>query len=291
MKRVKLYLGALLGAALLVGCGSVKGASKQIDLSEVVITRYSAEDNVFATDKKEFYSRFLTDSVDKKIAFGKDEDKNPKKAWEKQIEESKKALEDKFPDSNKPLVSAVDEAWNAYEADCESLNKALYGVDGVIHGSMYSEILPFILEKEYGLYAGSLMAAEYELTGEYTSELSFVDRDSDVSSAKASDFSAGTLCLEWDEEFRDIVEDIGMDTFAAEEIGEMLESFAEELDSKADGATNAKAWAADYIVLVDNMKALEVAATDDEARCEKVREQRLKLAVEHLLSVFKVLES
>ena len=96
MKKIKLCLLALLSSTLLFGCKSASNKPKETDFSDVVVTRYSAKDNLFATDKEDFYSDFLVDSVDKKIALTKDEEKNAKKSWEKQIEGTKKALDSKL---------------------------------------------------------------------------------------------------------------------------------------------------------------------------------------------------
>ena len=179
-------------------------------------------------------------------------------------------------------------AWSDYETDIESMNKTLYGVDGLVHGSMYTEILPYILEKEYQLYAGSLMAVEYEAAGEYTAELSFVDKGADVSSADVNDFTVGSLCLEWDEDLQNTAADL--DSLTAAELEDKLESVAVELDEKTSGATDIKKFAADYVVLVNNMNALELAVTGNSERCEKVKEQRLILAIDHILSIIKVMD-
>ena len=196
-------------------------------------------------------------------------------AWNKQSDYTVSKLEGVLKETEYETIKNLVKLWREYYEEELGLNSALYGINGLIPGSMYSGISMDVLETKCRFTAYILLSYEYELTG----SISFAEGEMSDNKTDGYEFSPESFCIEDVEEFKNIIKQYSLDEKDVDELKELIISTAGEINPIYKEHTKK------YVKFIEGLYPIEFVLLNNEESCLSLEKNRLKLFATEILNI------
>lgn len=196
-------------------------------------------------------------------------------AWNKQSDYTVSKLEGVLKEAEYETIKNLVKLWREYYEEELGLNSALYGINGLISGSMYTGISMDVLETKCRFTAYILLSYEYELTG----SISFAEGEMSDNKTDGYEFSPESFCIEDVEEFENIIKQYLLDEKDVGELKELIISTAGEIDPIYKEHTKK------YVKFIEGLYPIEFVLLNNEESCLLLEKNRLKLFAMEILNI------
>ena len=288
-KRISILL--LLSVPLtLIGCN--KPGMSAVSFDGVYANRYEKSSGAFISEEGDFYKNLELSVVDAQLEIAKDNKTIEKEraVWNDKIETaSKKLKSSKDIGEKEEKLDAVLSAWDKYDDEIELVDYGLYGVNGVVPGSVYHDMVEDYAMTEYELFGGAVLSWEYEITGKNDLKLKNLSKGADLSGVNWYDFDEKSIVMEYDQDFQDKLKEYGLEDSEDVQIYDESKELCLQLDELTGSKLGYEQCVDDYYELISQMADLEESIAG-EATAAQIKKKRISFMFQKLLNAKYLIE-
>lgn len=314
-KRLSMVYICISCCIVLAGCKVTNSVSEQtieessqeeiLAIEEVVpyednvyISKFSKEDFYLLSVNEEFYENIALNPIVQKYEFGNGEstlDAVQKafeacEAWNRQIDYTGAQLKGLLDDGEYVKLQEVINLWKEHYQEKVSLYQKLFGMNGMIPGSMYTEIATDMLADDSRLIACSLLSLEYELSQDIQFVIQSEEGNLNPENINWYGVSEESVCIEYSQDFKEILNSYSLDEKNSEELGLIISETAERIQEIIGDDFDFISHVNKYVSLMNTLNEIEEQISTD-SRYIIVKEKKLKLYATQLLNIeFMLLE-
>ena len=265
--------------------------------NDIYISKFFKEDSYLLSEDEEFYEMTALNPIIQMSETGAGEStldmvqKAYEKCdmWNQQIDYTGTQLNSLLNDSECEKLQEVLSIWDEYYKEKVSLYQNLFGVNGIIPGSMYTQIAADTLVDDNKLMAYALLSLEYELSQNVQFAIESEDRKLSPENINWYDFSAENLCIEYCQDFEEMLDSYSLDEKSSEELEVLISETANMIQEKMGNNFDLVLHVNKYISIINKLNEIEGQVSSDN-RHITVKEERLKLYLTQLLNIEFMLE-
>lgn len=200
-------------------------------------------------------------------------------AWNNQIDYTVEKLKAQLTENYYEELQAAVTLWHNYCQEEIYMNRDLYGSDGVIMGSLYTQLFAWVIQEKCQYMATLLWSMEYELTN----SISFMEEATGEGEYSELEISPRLFCFEFDSGLEEAVETSLPDSISADKVCEVMRETASRIDDSF--GHEFKDHVEGLISLIDKLCDVEIAVSQDEKYCKTIQDNRLRLFATELLHI------
>ena len=288
-KRISILL--LLSVPIsLIGCSSPGMSAVSFD--GVYAERYDKNSGVFISEEDDFYKNLEQSIVDAELEIAKDSKSIEKEraVWNEKIASASKKLKSSKDIGEKAeKLDAVLSAWDKYDDEIELVDYGLYGVNGVVPGSVYHDIVEDYAMTEYELFGGAVLSWEYEITGKNDLKLKNLSKGADLSGVNWQDFDDRSIVMEYDQDFQDMIKEYSLEDSEVVQIYDASKELCSQIDELTETKLGYEQCVDDYYELISQMADLEESISG-EATAAQIKKKRISFMFLKLLNAKYLIE-
>lgn len=297
MKRKRLL--TLLPIILLttfVACGSTEEKLPDTEsiVESIVATEKSniIENPYLLSTSEDFYKLIASNLIDQKYEADSGEAtlETVQRAyeacdvWNQQIDYTGAHLKSLLNDSECDKLQNVIDLWKDYYQEKVSIYQSLFGISGIIPGSLYKQISADILVEENRLMAFALLSLEYELSQDIQFVIENEEDKANSESISRYDFSEENVCIEYCEDFEVMLDSYSLDEKNSEELELLISQTADMIQEKIGDDNDFVSNVNKYVSIINTLNEIEEQVAADD-RYITVKEERLRLYATQLLNI------
>ena len=266
-----------------------QSAEESFSLEDVYVTEYSKENGLFACDSDEFYENLLLATIDAELVSKENGDtlESLSNAWNDKINTTVESLKESpmLTDDDIEKLDTLMSQWSDFDPRYQLYWLKMYGPNGKIMGSMYTECMVDQAEYEYEIFAGSLMALEYEVNGYNELNLELLTEDTDISDANRFEFYEYLVCMEPSQEFRDAVEECGILDMGEIEMRRLAIDIADVAYKCSGDDADGSPYVVNHELVSRKLADLESGLCDDSEGVSARKKERSKLLALEMMNI------
>lgn len=251
------------------------------------VSNGSYEDAYLLSTNSDFYGIIASNPIDQKYQFGDDATTldiweaamQNCDAWNQQIDFTGAKLQGLLGGADYEQLQNAINLWHEYYQEEVDQNRDLYGLNGLIMGTMYTDISSGILVEKCKLTSLALLAQEYELSGNAT----FAEGDATAGNGSEYSISPGYFCIEYTSDFVESIASYSINDKNSDELETLIQNTASYIEDKF--GHDFTAHANKYVSFIRTLYTVESGISDDSNLCHALEENRLKLYATELLNL------
>ncbi|WP_147367796.1 hypothetical protein [Butyrivibrio sp. XB500-5] len=304
MKKKCLIIGFLLVTISLFGCNNVENedisseASLEIsfennsnvelttdnsnetnnNLSLIYANRYSKDNGLFISQEDGLYKNMALATVDAEIAVANEGEmpETVSKIWNERITTASDNINgNKLVEDNQEKLDKVLTDFEKYDKEIILMNNELYGINGIVPGSMYKDMLTDYIMTDYELIGGAFLSWEYELIGSNSMNINALSEETDLSAVNWRDFGDESVVMEYDSDFEGMIGEYDLVSADDKTYYSLSKELCSQLAEIANTKIKIESYVDDYYTLIGSMADFERSISGDEM-ADRIKTVRMK---------------